>query len=92
MEIKNILFNLRKNNNLTQDEMAKKLFVTRQAVSHRYNGDTISNVETLKLISNIFNVSINLLIIDNKLNNIQNDKINSNRFLGCGTGSKLGQA
>lgn len=33
MEVKDILLNLRKNNNLTQDEMAKKLFVTRHAVS-----------------------------------------------------------
>lgn len=82
MEVKDILFNLRKNNNLTQDEMAKKLFVTRQAVSRWENGETIPNVDTLKLISNIFDISINSLITDNKLNNIQDDKINSNRFLG----------
>lgn len=82
MEVKEILFNLRKTNNLTQDEMAKKLFVTRQAVSRWENGETIPNVDTLKLISNIFDISINSLITDNKLNDIQNDKINSNRFLG----------
>ncbi|MCC8073585.1 MAG: methyltransferase domain-containing protein [Clostridiales bacterium] len=82
MEVKDILFNLRKNNNLTQGEMAKKLFVTRQAVSRWENGKTIPNVDTLKLISNIFDISINSLITDNKLNDIQNDKINSNRFIG----------
>lgn len=82
MEVKDILFNLRKNNNLTQDEMAKKLFVTRQAVSRWENGDTVPSVDTLKLISNIFDISINSLITDSKLNDIQNDKINSNRFLG----------
>lgn len=82
MEVKEILFHLRKTNNLTQDEMAKKLFVTRQAVSRWENGETIPNVDTLKLISNIFDISINSLITDNKLNDIQNDKINSNRFLG----------
>lgn len=82
MEVKDILFNLRKNNNLTQDEMAKKLFVTRQAVSRWENGETIPNVDTLKLISNIFDISINSLITDNKLNDIHDDKINSNRFLG----------
>lgn len=82
MEVKDILFNLRKTNNLTQDEMAKKLFVTRQAVSRWENGETIPNVDTLKLISNIFDISINSLITDNNLNDIQNDKINSNRFLG----------
>lgn len=82
MKVKDILLNLRKNNNLTQDKMAKKLFVTRQAVSRWENGETIPNVDTLKLISNIFDISINSLITDNKLNDIQDDKINSNRFLG----------
>lgn len=82
MEVKDILFNLRKTNNLTQDEMAKKLFVTRQAVSRWENGETIPCVDTLKLISNIFDTSINSLITDSKFNNIQDDKINSNRFLG----------
>lgn len=82
MEVKDILLNLRKSNNLTQDEMAKKLFVTRQAVSRWENGETIPNVDTLKLISNIFDISINSLITDNKLNDIQDDKMNSKRFLG----------
>lgn len=82
MEVKDILFNLRKTNHLTQNEMAKKLFVTRQAVSRWENGETIPNVDTLKLISKIFDISINSLITDNKLNDIQDDKINSNRFLG----------
>lgn len=50
MEVKEILLNLRKNNNLTQEEMAKKLFVTRQAVSRWENGETVPNVDTLKLI------------------------------------------
>lgn len=82
MEVKDILFHLRKNNNLTQDEMAKKLFVTRQAVSRWENGETIPNVDTLKLISNIFDISINSLITDNRLNDVQDDRINSSRFLG----------
>lgn len=82
MEVKDILLNLRKSNNLTQDEMAKKLFVTRQAVSRWENGETIPNVDTLKLISNIFDISINSLITDNNLHDVQDDKINSNRFLG----------
>ncbi len=62
--------------------MAKKLFVTRQAVSRWENGETIPNVDTLKLISNIFDISINSLITDNKLNDMQDDKMNANRFLG----------
>lgn len=82
MEIKDILLNLRKANNLTQDEMANKLFVTRQAASKWENSETIPSIDTLKLISNIFDISINSLITDAKPNDIRDDKINSNRFLG----------
>lgn len=80
MEVKDILLNLRKHNNLTQEEMAKKLFVTRQAVSRWENGEMIPNVDALRLISKVFDISINSLITDNKLNDMQDNKINSNRF------------
>jgi transcriptional regulator with XRE-family HTH domain len=36
--------------------------VTRQAVSRWENGETVPNTETLKLLSNYFNVSINTLL------------------------------
>ena len=42
--------------------MAEKVFVTRQAVSRWENGETIPNTETLKLLSKLFNVSINTLL------------------------------
>lgn len=47
---------------LSQDELATKVMVTRQAVSRWENGETISNMETLKLLSKEFNVSINKLL------------------------------
>ena len=62
METKDILFELRKRENLTQDELAEKLFVTRQAVSRWESGETTPNIETLKLLSKLFNVSINTLL------------------------------
>lgn len=62
METKEIIQKLRKENNLSQDELAGKVFVTRQAVSRWENGETIPNTETLKLLSNLFNVSINTLL------------------------------
>lgn len=62
METKEVLLNLRKKFNLTQDEMAKKLFVSRQAISRWENGETIPNIDTLKTISKEFNVSINTLL------------------------------
>lgn len=62
MEIKEIIYNLRKKNCLSQEELAKKVFVTRQAVSRWENGETIPNIDTLKLLSKLFNVSINTLL------------------------------
>ncbi|MBP1572842.1 MAG: helix-turn-helix domain-containing protein [Oscillospiraceae bacterium] len=62
METKEIILKLRTKNGLSQDELAEKVFVTRQAVSRWENGDTIPNTETLKLLSKLFNVSINTLL------------------------------
>lgn len=62
MATKDVLKEIRMKNNLTQDEMAEKLAVTRQAVSRWENGDSTPNIETLKQISKDFNISINTLL------------------------------
>lgn len=62
METKEVIYNLRTKNNLSQEELAEKVFVTRQAVSRWETGETIPNTETLKLLSKLFNVSINTLL------------------------------
>ena len=62
METKNIIFELRTKAGLSQDELAEKVFVTRQAVSRWENGETTPNTETLKLLSRLFDVSINTLL------------------------------
>ena len=62
METKDIIFELRTKHGLSQDELAEKVFVTRQAVSRWENGDTIPNTETLKLLSKLFDVSIKTLL------------------------------
>ena len=62
METKDIILKLRSDKGMSQDELAKKLFVTRQAVSRWENGDTVPNTETLKLLSKLFDVSINTLL------------------------------
>lgn len=62
MDTKDILLDIRQRNHLTQDEMAQKLFVTRQAVSRWEQGETIPSTDILKLISKEFNVSINTLL------------------------------
>ena len=62
METKDVIHELRTKNGLSQDELAEKVFVTRQAVSRWENGDTVPGTETLKLLSKLFDVSINTLL------------------------------
>ena len=62
METKDVILELRTKKGLSQDELAGKVMVTRQAVSRWENGETIPNTETLKLLSKEFNVSINTLL------------------------------
>ena len=62
METKNIILKLRMQKGLSQDELAEKIMVTRQAVSRWENGETVPNTETLKLLSKEFDVSINTLL------------------------------
>ena len=62
MQTKDVIYELRTKNGLSQDELAEKVFVTRQAVSRWETGETVPNTETLKLLSNLFRVSINTLL------------------------------
>jgi len=62
METKDIIKSLREKNDLTQDQLAERVRVTRQAVSRWENGETQPNTDTLKLLSKVFDVSINTLL------------------------------
>ena len=62
METKDVLYALRTKQELTQDELAEKIHVTRQAVSRWETGETVPNTETLKRLSKLFDVSINTLL------------------------------
>jgi len=62
METKEVIRELRTKLSLSQDELAEKVFVTRQAVSRWETGETTPNTETLKLLSKLFDVSINTLL------------------------------
>ena len=62
METKEVIRSLRAKVGLSQEELAEKTYVTRQAVSRWENGDSVPAPETLKLLSELFNVSINTLL------------------------------
>lgn len=62
MEPKEILLELRARRGFSQEQLAEKVHVTRQAVSRWETGETVPNTETLKLLSKLFDVSINTLL------------------------------
>lgn len=62
MKTKDIILELRNQKGFSQDALAEKIHVTRQAVSRWETGETIPNTETLKLLSQLFDVSINTLL------------------------------
>jgi len=59
---KDVIHELRVKNGWSQDDLAEKVFVTRQAVSRWENGETVPSTETLKLLSKVLHVSINTLL------------------------------
>ena len=62
MDMKDTLKTLREARGLTQEQLAQRVLVTRQAVSRWETGETQPNTETLKLLSREFDVSINTLL------------------------------
>ncbi len=62
MAVYEILKTLREQHNLTQEQLAEQVLVTRQAVSRWETGETQPNTETLKLLSREYDVSINTLL------------------------------
>lgn len=77
---------LRERNNLTQEELAKKVPVTREAVSKWETGRRIPDIETLIILSKIFNVPIESLLSggesDNAMVNLYKDNINLHKKFG----------
>ena len=62
MDAKKVIYELRTQKGLSQEALAEKVYVTRQAVSRWETGETVPNAETLKLLSKLFDVSINTLL------------------------------
>jgi transcriptional regulator with XRE-family HTH domain len=66
---------IRRENNLTQKELADKLNVTYQAVSKWENGKNIPDIATLNLISQEFKINIDDILNGNKTKKKNNKKI-----------------
>jgi len=62
MEFNEKLQILRKDRNMTQEELAEKLYVSRTAISKWESGRGMPNIESLKALSNLFEISIDSLL------------------------------
>lgn len=64
MEFNNKLYNLRKKNGFSQEELANRLNVSRQTISKWEVGDSTPDMEKLIAISDLFDISLDELIMD----------------------------
>ncbi len=64
MEFNNKLYNLRKQKGLSQEELANRLNVSRQTVSKWEVGDSTPDMEKLVAISDLFEISLDELVMD----------------------------
>lgn len=62
MAIKDVLPRLRRERGLTQEDLAKKLFITRQAVSRWETGETAPAIDMTKLIAVMLDVPVTELL------------------------------
>jgi len=77
------IFELRKERGLSQEQLGEKIQVTRQTISNWELNETTPNLEQLKKISKVLNISIDELL-DNDISlkkDIEKDKINKIRKL-----------
>lgn len=78
MEFNEKLQQLRKQNKLTQEQLAEQLYVSRTAVSKWESGKGYPNIESLKCISKLFSVSIDELLSSDELIILAETENNSN--------------
>ena len=78
------LTNLRIQNGYSQEKLAEKLYVSRQAVSKWEVGTTLPETDKIVAISNFFDVSIDYLLKENiNLNYAENLERTVIKFLGA---------
>lgn len=78
MEFNEKLQQLRKQNNLTQEQLAEQLYVSRSAISKWESGKGYPNIESLKCIAKLFSVSIDELLSGEELISLAETENRSN--------------
>lgn len=80
MNLGNKIMTLRKKNNMSQEELAEKVGVTRQTISKWELEETSPDITQAKTLSNIFKVSLDELV-SNDLNSIIVEKVSNTEKL-----------
>lgn len=70
MEVSEKILKLRKANNMTQEELAEKLNVSRQSISKWESGQTIPELEKLVSMSEVFHVTTDYLLKPSELDEL----------------------
>lgn len=83
MEFGEKLQKIRKEHNMTQEQLAEKLYISRTAISKWESNRGYPNLDTLKDIAKIFNITIDDLLSSDKIIDIgsRENKLNSNRII-----------
>ncbi|MBQ5322503.1 MAG: helix-turn-helix transcriptional regulator, partial [Oscillospiraceae bacterium] len=82
MEFIEKLRNLRKQKGITQEELAEKLFVSRTAVSKWESGKGYPSIDSLKMISKFYSVTVDELLSGDEMLALaeEENKTKENRF------------
>ena len=73
------LVKLRKESGMTQEELAEKIFVTRTAVSKWENDKGYPGIDSLKLLSRLYGISLDELISEEDVTAVRQAKIKRGR-------------
>lgn len=80
MKLGENILKLRKENKLSQEQLAEKVDVTRQTISNWELGETSPNPEQLKLLSKVLNISIDELL-NNDIKSVIIEKVSNTEKL-----------
>lgn len=84
MNLKDNLKRIRKDNNLSQEQLAEKLGVSRQSVSKWENGEAYPEMDKVLQICKMFNLNIDELLNQDikDVNEVKQSKINIDKYVG----------
>ena len=74
-KIGKFLKELRKQNNMTQEQLGEKVGVTNKTISRWETGNYLPPIECLKLLSDIYQITINEILAGRRLNEVEYKKV-----------------